>query len=127
MRKISIVVFGLILGIAAFTSNASAQESINTNIKTEFQLKNNVTIFQVLLTDTNQPGFLHKDNVPVESERDKTLSKWKSKQKSANLPKEQFTINASAYTAAADECGKSDGITASGLKVKEKETIERGV
>lgn len=40
-----------------------------------------------------------------------------------NLPKGKFTINASAYTAAADECGKSDGITASGVKVKENETI----
>jgi 3D (Asp-Asp-Asp) domain-containing protein len=35
----------------------------------------------------------------------------------------KFIINASAYTAAADECGKSDGITASGLKVREGETI----
>lgn len=34
-----------------------------------------------------------------------------------------FIINASAYTAAADECGKSDGITASGKKVKEKHTL----
>lgn len=36
---------------------------------------------------------------------------------------EKFTINASAYTAAADECGKSDGITASGNKVKENHTL----
>lgn len=35
----------------------------------------------------------------------------------ASLPRGSFTINASAYTAAADECGKSDGITASGIKV----------
>jgi 3D (Asp-Asp-Asp) domain-containing protein len=35
----------------------------------------------------------------------------------ANLPEGDFIINASAYTAAADECGKSDGITASGVKV----------
>ena len=41
----------------------------------------------------------------------------------ANVPQGKFTINASAYTAAADECGKSDGITASGLMVKEHETI----
>lgn len=36
---------------------------------------------------------------------------------------ETFTINASAYTAAADECGKSDGITASGNKVKQNHTL----
>jgi 3D (Asp-Asp-Asp) domain-containing protein len=40
-----------------------------------------------------------------------------------NLPKGKFIINASAYTASADECGKSDGITASGKKVKKNETI----
>jgi 3D (Asp-Asp-Asp) domain-containing protein len=31
--------------------------------------------------------------------------------------------NFSAYTASIDECGKSDGITASGKKVKENETL----
>ncbi len=36
---------------------------------------------------------------------------------------ETFTINASAYTAAADECGKSDGITASGNMVKQNHTL----
>jgi 3D (Asp-Asp-Asp) domain-containing protein len=35
----------------------------------------------------------------------------------------KFIINASAYTAAADECGKSDGITASGKKVQENRTL----
>ncbi len=41
------------------------------------------------------------------------------------IPKKvkKITINASAYTAAADECGKSDGITASGKKVKENHTL----
>jgi 3D (Asp-Asp-Asp) domain-containing protein len=56
---------------------------------------------------------------------EKTLNRWKQKQAHLwkTLPKEKFTINASAYTAAADECGKSDGITASGLKVAEKRTL----
>ncbi|MEK9151133.1 MAG: 3D domain-containing protein [Patescibacteria group bacterium] len=56
---------------------------------------------------------------------EKTLNRWREKQAHlwAALPKERFTINASAYTAAADECGKSDGITASGLKVEEKRTL----
>jgi 3D (Asp-Asp-Asp) domain-containing protein len=35
----------------------------------------------------------------------------------------RIRINASAYTAAADECGKSDGITASGKLVREKHTL----
>lgn len=41
----------------------------------------------------------------------------------SQLPSGKFTVNASAYTAAADECGKSDGITASGRKVAEKRTL----
>lgn len=35
----------------------------------------------------------------------------------------KLTANLSAYTAAADECGKSDGITASGKKVTAKRTL----
>jgi 3D (Asp-Asp-Asp) domain-containing protein len=56
---------------------------------------------------------------------DKKLLAWKKKQEHLwkNLSKDTFTINASAYTAAADECGKSDGVTASGLKVTEKRTL----
>ena len=53
------------------------------------------------------------------------IAEWKEKQadKWENLPKEPFTVNASAYTASADECGNDKGITASGIKVKEKRTI----
>lgn len=62
--------------------------------------------------------------VPLTFE-EKTLERWKEKQAHlwTNLPKAPFVINASAYTAAADECGKSDGITASGLKVAKKRTL----
>ncbi len=57
--------------------------------------------------------------------REKVLERWKKKQteKWKTLPQGQFTINASAYTAAADECGKSDGITASGVVVQENRTL----
>lgn len=56
---------------------------------------------------------------------EKTLARWKTKQAHLweQLPAESFTMNASAYTAAADECGKNDGVTASGLKVAEKRTL----
>lgn len=59
------------------------------------------------------------------SPEEKLLDRWKQKQSHLwkALPKEKFVINASAYTAAADECGKSDGITSSGLKVEEKRTL----
>ena len=56
---------------------------------------------------------------------EKILDRWKQKQVHlwTQLPKEKFAINASAYTAAADECGKNDGVTASGLKVAQKRTL----
>lgn len=59
------------------------------------------------------------------SPEEKTLEHWKQKQARlwTALPKEKFVVNASAYTAAADECGKSNGVTASGLKVTEKRTL----
>lgn len=41
----------------------------------------------------------------------------------SQIPAGSFLVNASAYTAAADECGKSDGITASGNKVQENRTL----
>lgn len=71
--------------------------------------------------------FLKEEEAPQElSKEDKVLLRWKEKQ--AHIWKnwqvgKKFTVNASAYTAAADECGKSDGITASGLKVTEKRTL----
>ena len=60
------------------------------------------------------------------TKEDKMLLRWKEKQahiwKNWEIGK-KFTVNASAYTAAADECGKSDGITASGLKVAPDRTL----
>lgn len=60
-----------------------------------------------------------------DARQQKLLAQWQEKQqdKWSSLPTESFTINASAYTAAADECGKSDGITASGVKVEEQRTL----
>ncbi|NCU41400.1 MAG: hypothetical protein EOM19_01585 [Candidatus Moranbacteria bacterium] len=56
---------------------------------------------------------------------ERRLAYWKEKQDHywKELPKEEFIINASAYTSAADECGKSDGITASGIKVQANRTL----
>lgn len=57
-----------------------------------------------------------EERTTMETKREKT-------QKSETLKQNKFTINVSAYTAAADECGKSDGVTASGKKVKDKHTL----
>jgi 3D (Asp-Asp-Asp) domain-containing protein len=51
-----------------------------------------------------------------------TSGKYRQKNISS-VPSGSFIVNASAYTAAADECGKSDGITASGKKVQENRTL----
>ncbi|MFA7319161.1 MAG: 3D domain-containing protein [Parcubacteria group bacterium] len=59
----------------------------------------------------------------IDPERESALERFNSEEKKQKLPKGKFVINASAYTAAADECGKSDGITASGVKVRENETL----
>lgn len=63
--------------------------------------------------------------IETETIENKILARWKEKQsaKWSALPSERFIVNASAYTAAADECGNSRGITSSGLKVEEGRTL----
>ena len=77
--------------------------------------------------DQEQPEVVAKEEPKTEEEikNEAILAEWKQKQadKWDNLPKGKFKINASAYTAAADECGNDKGITASGIKVQEKRTI----
>ncbi len=51
-----------------------------------------------------------------------TIGKYQPKNMSS-LPYGSFVVNASAYTATADECGKSDGITASGKRVQANRTL----
>ncbi len=92
------------------TPVTEAKETVNTNTKIE-------------TSETKKEISIKKSE--EEAKNEKIIAKWKEKQGKMwqNLPQEKFTINASAYTAAADECGKSDGITASGLKVQEKRTL----
>lgn len=129
MRRISIIAMLLAIWAMISPQNALAAVTINTNTKIEFAMSENVTLnngkFDSIL-DTKIP-YNSEGYVPIKSQEEikaeKTYAKWQKKQNSAGVPKGRFTINASAYTAAADECGKSDGITASGLKVKEKRTL----
>ncbi len=60
-----------------------------------------------------------------ETLEDTILAKWRAKQleKWENLPQGKFVVNASAYTASADECGNSNGVTASGLRVQKQQTL----
>ncbi len=105
---------------------ASNETKINFKIQDSGMISSGVTLVDnshVLLA-YNPNNF--KSTVAVSEEdtkRDMALARFKSDSRTRNLPDGKFTINASAYTAAADECGKSDGVTASGLKVKENETL----
>mgnify|MGYP001340787168 CR=1 FL=1 len=109
------------------TLAASVLDANETQIN--FEIKDNLKIDEGVIKDNllASAPYNFEGYVPVKTPReiqlDKVMAKYEEKRKNANLPDGKFTINASAYTAAADECGKSDGITASGLKVKENETI----
>jgi len=96
---------------------------INTNTKTKNE------VFAQEIEPKNEEKAEIKEEMVEKTEEeiknDTILAKWKTKQEAKwdNLPNEKFTVNASAYTAAADECGWNTGITASGIKVKENRTL----
>ncbi len=117
-----------IAGSAILGMPASAEEE-NTNTKIEFVVEENIQLNNGFAESKNNIPYNSGSYEPVKSEeeikREQKLAQWEEKQSylKSNLPQEKFTGNFSAYTAAADECGKSDGITASGIKVKENRTL----
>jgi 3D (Asp-Asp-Asp) domain-containing protein len=117
MRKISIVVILIVLML--FPKISASNQIEDTKIKFELKTKNNIVYFQNIPVGYTSPKeeVSEKDQIILKRWREKQLSKW------ANLSTEQFAINASAYTAAADECGWNTGITASGVKVEENRTL----
>jgi len=122
MRIISIIAVLYVVGVMIFPQYAAASETINTNTKIEFKIDSNIS--DIAIQNEFNESYIAKELEAQENAKnEKLLAKWENQRKSANLPKEKFTVNASAYTAAADECGKSDGITASGIKVKENRTL----
>jgi 3D (Asp-Asp-Asp) domain-containing protein len=133
MRIFRLVVALLVIVAAMLPYVTLASESPNTEINTNINLN---TISNFLFPETAKADVAFEDAIvpatksePVKSEEEiqyeATLTQWKEKQadKWSNLPKEAFTINASAYTASADECDNDKGITASGIKVQENRTI----
>ncbi len=138
MRIFSAIVAAAIIFLAILIPNAKASDTIDTdtNTKSTISLINSFLKRNIALAaednaskDQENEAVPVEENVQQEVPRDErldvVLARWKEKQSGLweNLSKEKFTINASAYTAAADECGKSDGVTASGVKVQEKRTI----
>jgi 3D (Asp-Asp-Asp) domain-containing protein len=107
---------------------AGIQDANETNIN--YKIDNKLIVKNGVIRDKYQKmaltPFISTDD-PRKTERaietEKAFLKYEKARKSVVYPEGKFSINASAYTAAADECGKSDGITASGVRVKEGETI----
>lgn len=129
MRIISTIVATLTLFIVTSTYEASADTmntDINTNISNEinyYTIQNDPFFIRFSIADILKD--VTPEKTPAEIQYEKTLAKWKTKQAHlwSSLPENSFTINASAYTASADECGNDKGITASGIKVREKRTL----
>ena len=133
MRIFRLVVALLVMLAVMLPFVTLASESSNTEIKTKINFNTISNFFfpapakaDEEIKDVVEPVVVAE---PIKTEEDikneAILNKWKAKQiaKWDNLPKGKFTINASAYTAAADECDNNLGITSSGIKVQEKRTI----
>ncbi len=132
MRIISILVTLAVSWVMIVPQSALAEGGITDETNTYFKIENETTLKDGAVSELIRIPYIFPGYQPVrafqeeankELERDKKLSRFKERMKNAVLPRGKFSVNASAYTAAADECGKSDGITASGVKVKEKRTI----
>ncbi|EKE20642.1 MAG: protein YuiC [uncultured bacterium] len=125
MRTIIALVFLMAIILLPKTTLANQSKAVSDETL-KFKIKNNIIYIQDIPVGYKIPEIEKEKIAPVTSERDtKILSIWKEKQNNQwkSLREGKFVINASAYTAAADECGKSDGVTASGVKVQEKRTL----
>ena len=111
MRYFGTLVF---LAILSLNITSEAQAAIDTDTNTKTTVETETITWSTILDQS-----IEEETEAVDP-RDHSLTSWKTKQAHLwdALPEGKFTINASAYTAAADECGKSDGITASGVKVQ---------
>jgi len=124
MRNISLLLILLAIVLPKVTL---ANENENTENELKYKIKDNIIYINNIPVGFNSSSEENANqNETVLDERDqKIMDIWKEKQTFQwnSLPTDKFTINASAYTAAADECGKSDGVTASGVKVQENRTL----
>jgi 3D (Asp-Asp-Asp) domain-containing protein len=134
MRIIRLVASLLILAAILLPGLTLASTTSDTDINTNrvFSIVTNLFSSQNAQAKTGDANLSKAETQEAEPEKtvkdsktEEIISQWKEKQadKWADLPKDRFTINASAYTAASDECGKNDGVTASGVKVEANRTI----
>lgn len=127
MRTIGfLLLLGVIPGLSsANLTLADELENQNKNAKIEFQADNLkiVPLGGIPQSGKNSIPYNYPGYEPVKTDREIILERRAGKLRVYSLPKGKFTANVSAYTAAADECGKSDGITASGVRVQDKRTL----
>lgn len=134
MRSIRLVVALLILAASLLPKITLASEAPNTDTKIKINFNTISSLFfpETVLAEESVKEVMEAAAVVVEPEKTGEelengviLAKWKAKQteKWKKLPQGKFTINASAYTASADECGNNLGVTSSGIKVQEKRTV----
>ncbi|MDD3487216.1 MAG: 3D domain-containing protein [Candidatus Moranbacteria bacterium] len=103
MRILATLILSAILATVSPALAADTDDNGNQNAKQTLEIKNTSTLDDNFLLASYVPKF--------------------SQEKNEFHPKNNFLINASAYTASADECGKSDGITASGAMVRPNHTL----
>jgi len=120
MRILTALALVTVLSVSVTPASAKAEV-----VETQKQnAKSNTTEDKIISASDN---FIASSYVPEINPRKLAyFEQWRKKVKLidySKFPSGDFTINASAYTAAADECGKSDGITASGKKVAEGRTL----
>ncbi len=118
------LLFVVILSLGLFVSFSATVEAKNVELPLiqSYQYQEDPYLLEWTLKSNLQNQKIESAELTVE---DKILNNWKTKQVALwnNLSTEEFVINASAYTASADECGKNDRVTASGLKVTAKRTL----
>ena len=120
----TLALLGAVFANPQFSSKALAQGASDQNIEQKSKSESNTIENKIISANDN---FIALAYIPEVNP--KKLAYFERLRKNiklidySKLPSGDFTINASAYTAAADECGKSDGITASGRKVMEGRTL----
>ena len=134
MRIISACSAILVVSLLASPIVAHADELQDTNeTKINFEIKDGGSVNDGVMLESSDNALLAYDpnnfkntvaaSFQIDPERSAVLAQFQAEGNMGDLPQGKFVIDASAYTASADECGKSDGVTASGLRVKEKETL----
>jgi len=111
MRILATLILATVMAATIPTQTVIANDAENQNTNQKMKIKKTATLEDNFLVALYAPKIGNTQFSRM----------YKNRLLSENfiLPKGSFVVNASAYTAAADECGKSDGITASGKKVRE--------